>query len=202
MACPHSTYMWIALPQYVYAFTQTPALRSHVLCAMCCVPAGLMLRWYLKGFLDNALRIAGVVQQQSQINAGGRAPPASVQDFQPLGQLLRQVQEGQGYTPAAPSKDLLLPSADSASKLHQALGSYESVTEASVGAAGMESGANGILSKGSSLLAETVGWWLNAAASAQLAGTVSVVDILDKVSDMLLATTPASPAQLSSKGPA
>lgn len=157
-----------------------------------------MLRWFLKGFLDNALRIAGVVHSSSS-SSGARAPPELLDDFQPLGQLLQQVQQGLGYTPAKPCRDTQPSSpahrsASSArlSKQQQqavlygisASGGNSSSSYAGVGGAGADVGGvpgDGILAKGGSLLSETVGYWLDMAASAQLPGSLSLVDIVDKV---------------------
>jgi hypothetical protein len=159
-----------------------------------------MLRWFLKGFLDNALRIAGVVQTSSSSSGSSRTPPESVSDFLPLGQLLQQVQQGSGYTPAAPGKEQQqLPSparrpnsASRLSKQHQGQlsrsssgGNTGACYEGAVGGAGsLEGGGipgDGLLAKGGSILSETVGYWLDMAASAQLPGSLSLVEILDKV---------------------
>jgi hypothetical protein len=159
-----------------------------------------MLRWFLKGFLDSALRIAGVVHSSSS-SSGGRGPPELQDDFQPLGQLLQQVQQGQGYTPAKPCKDLQpsspahrSTSATRLSKQQQQAGLYGNIgsggnssgsgSYGGVGGAGADVGGvpgDGILAKGGSLLSETVGYWLDMAASAQLPGSLSLVDIIDKV---------------------
>jgi hypothetical protein len=159
-----------------------------------------MLRWYLGGFLTDALRIAGVVQSSSSSSC--RAPPDSLDDFQPLGQLLQQVQQGQGYTPARAGKEQpLLPSparrSNSASKLSRqssqlqahfvgmGLGGVGEGTEGGspggAGTGGCEGGESGILAKGGSILTDTVGYWLDMAASAQLPGPLSLVQLLDKV---------------------
>lgn len=166
-------------------------------CVLCC--AGLMLRWYLGGFLTDALRIAGVVQSSS--SSSSRAPPESLDDFQPLGQLLQQGQQGQGYTPVKAGKEQpLLPSpprrGSSASKLSRqssqlqgqfagwGLGGVGEAGGGSPGGAsnsGYEGGDSGLLAKGGSILTDTVGYWLDMAASAQLPGPLSLVQFLDKV---------------------
>ena len=158
-----------------------------------------MLRWFLKGFLDNALRIAGVVQTSSSSSGGSsRAPPECIANFLPLGQLLQQVQAGHGYTPAPPGKEQQQQQQQQQSsparrpapgvrlsrqQLSGSGGSSGSLYEG-VGTAGLEGGGvsgDGLLAKGGSILSESVAYWLDMAASAQLPGSLSLVDILDKV---------------------
>lgn len=150
-----------------------------------------MLRWFLKGFLDNALRIAGCVVQSGSTGScrSSSVQPECVDEFQPLGVLLQQVQQGQGYTPARPGKPQaqqpLTALARSSSVGAGRLAKQQQQALAAAVGGGYDvpggAGGDGILAKSAGLLSDTVGYYLDLAASAQLPGSLSLVDILDKV---------------------
>jgi hypothetical protein len=166
-----------------------------------------MLRWLLKDYLDDALRLAGVPCSPSSTHP---APPAHLGAFRPLGQLLQAVQAGQAYAPCAPGPPAA-PAAraaaagvvggrrnvperqppPAAARLALPVSSHSScgapvVDDGSGGSsAGDGGGGSGGGSAPGSVLEAAVGWWLNMAASAQLPVSVSVVDILEKVEKAL-----------------
>jgi hypothetical protein len=169
-------------------------------------------------YFSGAAAVADSCSSSSSSSSRKPLPPASHASFQPLGQLLAQVQEGRGYVPCQPggpgTAAAVQKKRDRPQQVHMlpvsthsscgggalaaeqpgCLGQLHSAVSAAAAGGSSPGASQG--RPGGGVLEEAMRWWVNmAATAAQLPGPTSVVDILDRVvSSLTAAATPVHPA--------